>query len=297
MKLKLSALFAAALALGSLPAFAGTVNILWYTGGVTSSGGTAGSSYTNAIMNLAGQENSVFNTASINTWNVTFWDSGAMPTGPFNVLVGASPQGGWNSYPDYSPTSALMASPGANSAADYGRVMLTGQDADWHYQFGPGPANFDGPAGFLIDAINWAGSGTGMGGVFLGSTGNGIFSGIGTDSGSDNTVVIPGAYSAFPINVGLTSAGLSNWGTSAHTSFNGYDTTQWAGINVGPDLGLDAHDNAISITLVTAESAGGGTGGSVPDAASTALLTLFGLSLLIITQRFMGVRAALNQLL
>jgi hypothetical protein len=97
--------------------------------------------------------------------------------------------------------------------------------------------------------------------------------------------------------VGLTSGGLSGWNTSAHTSFNGYDTTQWAGINVGPDLGLDGHDNPIPITIVTAETAGGGTGGSVPDAASTALLTLFGLSLLIITQRFMGVRAALNQLL
>ena len=297
MKLKLSALFAAALVLGSLPAFAGTINILWYTGGVTSSGGSAGTSYTDAINNLVLQEESAFNVASVNTWNVTFWDSGAMPTGPFNVLVGASPQGSWSSYPDYSGTSALMTSPGTNSAADYGRVMLTGQDADWHYQYGPGPTSFDGPAGFLIDAINWAGSGTGMGGVFLGSTGNGIFSGLGTDSGGDNTVVIPGAYSAFPINVGLTSDGLSNWGTSAHTSFNGYDTTQWAGINVGPDLGLDANGNPIPITIVTAETAGGGTGGSVPDAASTAMLTLFGLGLLVITQRFMGVRTVMAQLL
>ena len=47
--------------------------------------------------------------------------------------------------------------------------MVTGQDADWHYINCPGPRNFDGPQGFLLDAINWAGSGTGMGAVFLGT--------------------------------------------------------------------------------------------------------------------------------
>jgi hypothetical protein len=60
---------------------------------------------------------------------------------------------------------------------------------------------------------------------------------------------------------------------------------------------LDANGNPIPITIVTAETAGGGTGGSVPDAASTAMLTLFGLGLLVITQRFMGVRTVMAQLL
>ncbi len=284
MKLKSSALIAAFLALESLPVFAGDINILWYTGGVRSDGGSAGSSYNDAIMNLVAQEeNPLFNVASVNTWHVTFWDSGSMPSGSFNVLVGASPQGGWSANPDYSGSSPILTSAGSNSAADYGRVMLTGQDADWHYQFGPGPSKFDGPAGFLIDAINWAGSGSGMGGVFLGATGWGIFSGIGTDVGGDNTVNIPPAFASFPINVGLTSAGLSNWGTSAHTSFEGYNSTMWSGINVGPDLGLDSAGNPIPITIVTASEVSGGTSGggsSVPDAASTALLIAVGLGLL-----------------
>jgi len=294
MKLNSSALVAAFLALGSLPAFAGTVDILWYTGGVRSSGGSAGSSYNDAIMNLVAQEeNPLFNVASVNTWHVTFWDSGAMPSGTFNVLVGASPQGSWSANPDYSGSSPILTSAGSNNATDYGRVMLTGQDADWHYQFGPGPSNFDGPAGFLIDAINWAGSGTGMGGVFLGATGWGIFSGIGTDIGGDNTVNIPPAFASFPINVGLTSAGLSNWSTSAHTSFDGYNPTMWSGINVGPNLGVDSSGHPIPITIVTATEVSGGTGGGtgVPDTASTVLLVLFGLGMLIAVRGF-GVRAA-----
>jgi len=36
--------------------------------------------------------------------------------------------------------------------------MLTGQDADWHYQNYPGPTSFDGPQGFLLDSINWQGA-------------------------------------------------------------------------------------------------------------------------------------------
>jgi hypothetical protein len=285
MKLKSTAVLAACLTAGALSASAGTVNILWYLGGVTSDGGLTGTgSYIGAINNLVAQEeNPLFNVASVNTWNITYWNGGAMPTGAFNVLVTASPQGGWSSYPDFTD---LLAAPGANAASDYGRVMLTGQDADWHYQYSPGPTNFDGPAGFLIDAINWAGSGTGMGGVFLGSTGLGIFGDIGTDIGGDNTVDIPPSEASFPINVGLTSAGLSDWDTSAHTSFEGFDPTLWNGINIGPDL----DGGMVPITIVTASAASGGTGGgTVPDAASTSLLVVLGLASIVAARRYIGV--------
>ncbi len=248
----LQAIAALALSTGIYSTSASTIDILWYTGGTESSGP---GSYEAAINNLVAQEeNPLFNTASVNTWNVTFWTGGAMPAGSYDVLVGASAIGGWSSYPSYGALTSAV-----NASSFGSRVLLTGQDADWHYINTPGSANFNGPAGFLIDAINWAGSGTGMGGVFLntgleGSMFGGPFGILGTGSG-DNTVNIPPAYASFPINEDLTSAGLSSWNTSAHESFNA-DPTLWASINTG--------GGGEFVTVVTKETADGGTGG-VPE--------------------------------
>ena len=270
MKSRLTGLVVTLLALGASSLGAATINILWYTGGTESSG--AGT-YEAAVNNLVAQENSAFNVSgSINTWNVTFWSGGAIPGGSFagyNALVTASPQGYWSTP---GSTADLLGS-GITSASLGSRIMLTGQDADWHYINGPGSASFNGPAGFLIDAINWAGSGTGMGGVFLGNRGLGLFdSSNGTDAGYSNAVTIPAADAALPINVGLTSAGLSGWNTSAHVSFSGYDSTKWEGINTGDGL-FDAAGKPVAITIITASEKGGGTSG-VPDSGST--LSLLG---------------------
>ena len=120
--------------------------------------------------------------------------------------------------------------------------MLTGQDADWHYQNVPGPTPFDGPQGFLLDSINWAGSGSGMGLVALGMDGTGgcggpvlSLTGYSSDCTSTDNVQIPPAYASFPINTNLSSAGLSNWGESAHVGFYNIDPTKWTGINVNGD--------------------------------------------------------------
>lgn len=194
-----------------------------------------------------------------------------MPAGSYNVLVSASQTGGWSSNPNYTALTGAISGAGGASSFFGNRVMLTGQDADWHYIFGPGHATFDGPAGFLIDAINWAGSGTGMGGVILDGTSfmYSTFAGSGSNLGANNTVNIPPAYASFPINTGLSSAGLSNWDTSAHNTFNGADTTLWTPINVN-----GASD---PITIVSAATAGGGTsGGGVPEASSTLGLTFLG---------------------
>jgi hypothetical protein len=287
MKLKLASLLAISLTAGSVSAMAGTINVLWYTGGVGTYGGGP-AQYDADIANLVAQEeNPAFNVSgSVNTWDVTLWSGGLMPTGPFNVLVTASPEGSWGPYPDYS----ALDSSGLTEASFGSRVMLTGQDADWHYMDSPGPSNFDGPAGFLIDAINWAGSGTGLGAVLLGSNGttDGMdfvdFTGAGTDIGGDDTVDIPSAYATFPINSGLTSGGLSDWGTSAHVSFAGADSTLWTAINQGPDVGAP-------ITIVSAQSAAGTTGGAAPDAASTALLAAFGLGALFSGRRSLGLKS------
>lgn len=234
---------------------AATIDILWYTGGVEAN---FSGQYQSSINNLAAQENSVFNVSgSVNTWNITYWASGAMPTGSFDVLVAASREGGWSSYPSYS---ALTSAVTASSFGD--RVLITGQDADWHYINSPGSGSFNGPAGFLIDAINWAGSGTGMGGVFLSSgVEQTLFTGLGSNTFGSNTVNIPGAYASFPINSGLTSAGLSNWNTSAHDSYSGFDTNLWTDINVDP--------SGDAVTLVSKATAGGGTDGEVPEGGMT----------------------------
>ena len=277
---------AVALGLVSMAASADTVNVLWYTGGVTSGNVL---SYDGAVANMA--TDSV--AAGQNTWNVTFWDSGAMPTGTFNVLVVTSPEGGWGTNPDYSALDSAVTG-GLSFDPATQRVMLTGQDADWHFQNGPGPTPFDGPQGFLVDSINWAASGSGLGLVALGQTGvNGCdeggaslgvsgFTNSGTDCGTDN-VVIPGGVAANPVNTGLTSAGLSNWSSSAHVGFTDLSSA-WTGINID---GNDLTDSTCStatpdsscdfVTILSSSSAGGGItpGGpptTTPEPSSLLLL-------------------------
>lgn len=246
------------------PAYAG-INVLWYTGGVDASGpGT----YQAAMDTLATPGTG---DPSSSTWSITYWSSGAIPVGDFDALVVASPQGGWSAYPDYTALNTAGLTFGD-------RILATGQDADWHYIFGPGSTSFDGPRGFLRDSINWASAGTGLGLVVLGGTQSvldayGFSATLGASSGSTDSVNIPGAYSAFPINTNLTSAGLSNWGTSAHDIWANPDTTVWTGINV------DGYSGGY-VTLVSAGTAGGGiSGGGVPEPSTWALLIMgFGIA-------------------
>ena len=264
---------------------ANPVNILWYTGGVVS-GGSSISNYDTAVGDLAALAPT---SPGSNTWNVTFWNGGTMPTGTFNVLVIASPTGPWSTDPDYSALQAAVPSFGD-------RLMLTGQDADWHYQNNPGPTAFDGPQGFLLDSINWASSGTGMGLVALGMTGVGGcdggpelgLSGYASDCIQTDNVQIPATFASFPINTNLSSAGLSNWNTSAHTSFFDIDLTKWTGINVNGDnnCGGEVAPSVCYVTIVSAATSGGGITTAVPEPAE---LGMFGLGLMLIGV-FVGLR-------
>lgn len=245
---------------------ASPINVLWYTGGTDSDG-------------VGGYQTSINTLAASQGWNVTYWSSGAMPTGAFNVLVIASPEGGWNPYGSYGALNAAVPTFGD-------REMLTGQDADWHYIFSPGPSAFDGPQGFLADSINWAGNGTGLGLVALGMDGMGTcggamlgLTGFSSDCTATNNVQIPGAVAGYPVNAGLTSAGLSNWSTSAHMGFWNLSSA-WTAINVdGNNSCAGAASGATCyVTILSAATAGGGTG-TVPEPAE---LGMFGLGLALI---------------
>ena len=253
------ALAAAAVASLTLSAQAGNINVLWYTGGVGDTGGAA--DYVGDISALAAPQGGDPAAGATATWNITFWSGGAMPVGTFNVLVVASPQGPWSPGPSYGALTGA-----GLSASSFGRVMLTGQDADWHLtSTSPGPGSFNGPRGFLRDAVSWAGSGTGLGLVMLGQDGIGGDSGVNfgftgfSDGGfATDNVVIPGSEASFPINGGLTSAGLSNWFESAHDTFTGLNTSLWNGIN------LDGSVDNQFVTIVSAGEASGGTSGGTP---------------------------------
>ncbi len=174
------------------------------------------------------------------------------------------------------------------SAARGNRTFLSGQDADNHYNYNPGPRP-NGPLGFLVNAVNWAGTGEGMGIVSLpdglGSTHSRSQEWWLNDRSflkdelesyvsyfNTNSVVIPTATSDFPVNEGLTTAGLSNWRTSAHAAFNknipGYLSINDAGSRPG-----------YAVTIVTASEAGGGTLGPEPESVPepSSMLGLFAL--------------------
>ena len=271
----------AVLALGTMPMVAQNLNVLWYTGGTETraEGFNNGAfpTYEALVANLATQA-----AAHGPAWTVTIWTGGPVPEGSFNVLVVASTSvGPWGSAT--SPATFINVA-GSNDALNtaisngsikldprVNRILLTGQDADFHYNYGvPSPNTFDGPQGFLIDGINWAGGGAGMGAVII-DPGN--CGGVGQNSGvclpasmgntgveplganGTNNVLIPASEAGFPINAGLSSAGLSNWFTSSHQAFTGFDTTLWTGINQSGDF----TDGSQWVTIVSAPFVSAGT--------------------------------------
>jgi fibronectin-binding autotransporter adhesin len=225
-----SALTAVGLAAGGT-ANAQNLNVLWY--------GSSGYNTGIDALSTPGTGDPSTTTWTITNDNTTTAPGAAIST--FNAVIVGSDQ------PVGFLTAAMLGD----------RILMTGQDADYHLNISPGPANFDGPRGFLRDAVNWAGAGTGTGFVFLDPSPATLaalgITGLGTLGGADDTVNIPSAYSAYPINTGLTSAGISHWSTASHESWTGTDTTQWTGINTNSSGGY--------VTIVSAATAGGGAAG------------------------------------
>ncbi len=259
---------------------AASINVLWYG---------QNANYNTAMSSLAAGAGT-YDPAGNGSldWNITIWGaSDPLPNfSQFNVLViGSSQAFGMG----FNANRLLSASTGITNARGT-RTFLSGQDADYHYQNAPGPVD-NGPRGFLINAVNWAGSGTGLGIVSLADG----FAGTGSEwwqnpssflaaelAGTtayfqEESVVIPAVSALFPVNEGLTTAGLSNWGISSHSGFSSIPTG-YLSINDSGSF------TTRRVTLVTEAFAGGcttgcGDTGQVPVPSTLALLglALFGL--------------------
>ena len=208
-----------------------------------------------------------------NDWNISFWDTTTPTPLPdlslFDVFVIGSEGDSFGTGID---ESAVIAASPQIAAARGSRTFLTGQDADFHYRGFPGPID-DGPRGFLIDAVNRAASGAGLGIVSLPDGVSGTGSLWWTAEGSflkaelegfnqyfqDDSVFLGVGQEGFPVNEGLTSAGLSNWSISSHAGFlasiPGYETIDFE----------DAGSGGRAITIVTEGFADAPTDPTDPD--------------------------------
>jgi hypothetical protein len=180
-------------------------------------------------------------------WNVIFFGPGD-PTPDFsayNVLVIESGEafrtGATPSEADLAPDYAgILANKAAIAAARGERTLISGSDADFHAVRGDsgncspatGCNQYDGAIGYVVNAVNWAGGGAGLGilsfydGEFSGSFWwNNAQSFLKDELAGkvsnfrDNGAVIAPQTQDLPLNRGLTSAGLSNWRNSFHANF------------------------------------------------------------------------------
>ena len=256
---------AAIVLLAASAANAASLNVLWY------------GNYNTKISEIADRA-STFDPEGDGSldWNLTIWNpqDPAPDFSDYDVLAIGT---GWglNFNPIFNNQEAI-------SAARGNRTFLSGQDADIHYN--SRIVRPDGPFGFLVNAVNWAGSGEGMGIVslpdghspksqnwwlndrsFLKNELEGYVSYF-----PEQRVVIPTETSDFPVNEGLTTAGLSNWNTSAHAEFDknipGYLSINDAGSRLG-----------YSVTIVTASEADGSTDGAKTVPEPSSILGLFAL--------------------
>ncbi|MGQ8363913.1 hypothetical protein [Glaciecola sp. 1036] len=255
----------------SIPSQAAVIDVLW-VGGSTS--------YNANITELA-NEAATFdpNSDGNNTWNLTLWDNSVMPTPDFSaydvLVIGSYLTGSFNmgQTPD-----GVLANRAQIENARGSRTLITGQDADWH-DLNNRPDQDDGPKGFLINAVNWAASGTGLGVVAMPDQINSAGWWMDPESFlrnelmgnvnyfNTNGVFLGAGQETFPINEGLSSAGLSNWNTSSHVIFD--DIDGYVGINFeGPN------STGRAITIVTEGQEDGGTTVNASNPSATLLIGL-----------------------
>ena len=221
-------------------------------------------------------------------WNLTFWDLGdPVPDfSAFDVLaIGSAFRMPHRQI--HFDAARLFENKDAIEAARGSRTFLSGQDADIHFMLTHG-FEADGPFGFLVNAVNWAGSGTGLGILALTDgrvSGGAVAEGrlgsrwwLHEDSFlrdeldgyvsyfNTNSVLPPDSTELFPINEGLTAAGLSDPGTNVHFASHAGFKKNIPGFRPINDTGRFPD---FAVTIVTEGEASGGTGGSrkVPEPA------------------------------
>lgn len=270
------------LGLAPLPAWAQSIDVLWYSYAHPSS------VYIETMRKIADAAHTLPHSSGLR-WKVTFFGPGspAPVFANYNVLVVQSGAGHYTA--PYSPIpgdadrkerqlppdfSGILKSKAAIEAARGERTFISGSDADEHAingDTGNAPADpqgrmqrvtchpaitgkscWDGALGHLVNAVNWAGSGRGLGIVSLAEVSRsqwwldrqsflrdelaGFVTIWDRELKRENNPVIPAAAQAYALNSGLTSKGLGHWTNSFHAGFShsipGYapivDSTQYA---------------------------------------------------------------------
>jgi hypothetical protein len=241
-----------------------TIDVLWYTYA------HGGSIYVQTVRKLADVVHTLPRAGGIR-WRVTFFGPASpVPAfGRYHVLVihsGEAFHTGQPAAPSGADTRDAAASPDysgilknktAIEVARGDRTFITGADADVHMISGDsgnapvdsngrrlacsppitGRSCWDGALGHLVNAVNWAGNGSGLGivslvaGEFPGSEwwlhrdsflraelfGHVTIWGPGH---RENEPAIPVAAQSHPLNAGLTSKGLGHWNNSFHAGIS-----------------------------------------------------------------------------
>lgn len=242
------ALLGSLLALAPIVSIAQTIDVLWYA----YSPPGAESQYREKMQELA--DNNL-------RWEVTFFGPGDEPPefAAFDVLVVQSSF--FEALDDVSGNiyAGILDNRAAIEAARGSRTLITGLDPDFDYIFLPGS-----PRTVLVNFVNWAGSGTGLGivalqefdvnwmareGSFLREDVLGwqIFEGL-------STPFIADFAANYPINAGLTDAELGNAATGFHLSMPGYAAIHRTETDFPEPLG-----EFIGVTMVTTSEASGAT--------------------------------------
>jgi len=291
-----------------LTACAQSIDVLWYTYAHPSS------IYIQTIQQLADVVHTLPQSSGVR-WKLAFFgpDAPVPAFGNYNVLVIHSGEPGFTgrnykylgepdskqSYitPDFR---GILKNKAAIEAARGERTFISGSDADVHAIWGdtgrappdstgkkqrvtcskPISATcWDGALGHLVNAVNWAGSGRGLGIVslvagehpnarwwldpnsFLSAELKGFVTIWGAGTKRENNPVIPAVAQSYPLNSGLTSKGLSNWNNSFHggisQSVPGY----------APIVNSTSYPNT-AVAVATSRFASAGTEGPLPAPAA-----------------------------
>lgn len=214
--------------------------------------------------------------------------------------------------PNYS---GILNNKTAIEAARGNRTFISGSDADFHAVRGDSGlcpdvscGNYDGARGYVINAVDWAASGDGLGIVsfyhgefpgsfwwddpssFLSSELQGQWINFSPD---ENAVIIPASVAGYPLDQNLSSVGLSGWFNSFHGGFSnipGYASTVDSGSHAGLSVSI------ASGAFVDGSTSGPGTGTCRPgggtncasatvDEPSSAFLLAWSVCLLIALRR------------